>query len=441
MRIRLGVVGPQDSINLLKDAAKEFNKIEIIPFTYQKIEETKEIILQNKSYVDQWFFSGQAPYYFALNNGLILEEEGSYVPLNGNSLYKTLLEAQVHEQKLLKKVSLDTIQEKEIEAIQNSIQSLKVSTFPYTGYLPADDIVHFHVELFNKGEIDVAVTCIQAVYARLKELGIPCYRVTPDVPSIQLMLQFLKERGESAWYKKAQTAILGIEVFHPSDVPQEQFYSYKMKHQELELKRLLLDYAEVIRGSFVQIGDGHFFIYSTRGEVELHLHDNSLLKLMEESKLHSKLQVRIGLGYGLTALEAEQNVRLAFQYARKHDTPVIILINEDKQVIEQSRSLETISYNGRVWGEQWETRLKDANISPAVVSKIQSLAHHYKKTRITSQELAVWLKGTERNARRILSEMERLELVKVSGEEQSGHRGRPKKIFEFLFDIKLGSGR
>jgi hypothetical protein len=439
MRIRLGVVGPQDSINLVKDAARGFNKIEIIPFTYQKVEETKEIILQNKPYVDQWFFSGQAPYYFALNNGLIREDEGSYVPLNGNSLYKTLLEAQINEQKLLKKISLDTIQEKEVEAIQNSIHSLKVSTFPYTGYLPAEDIVHFHVELYNKGEIDVAVTCIQAVFTRLRELGIPCYRVTPDVPSIQLMLQFLKERGESAWYKKAQTAILGIEVFHPSELPQEPFNSYKMKHRELELKRLLLNYAEVIRGSFVQIGDGHFFIYSTRGEVELHLHDNSLMKLMEDAKLHSKLQVRIGLGYGLTALEAEQNVRIAFQYARKHDTPVIILINEDKQVIEQFGPLETISYNGRIWGEKWENQLKDANISPAVVSKIQSLAHHYKKTQITSHELSVWLKGTERNARRILTEMERLELVKVSGEEQSGNRGRPKKIYELLFDLKIGS--
>jgi hypothetical protein len=440
MKIRLGVVGPQDSINLVKNAAKEFHKIDIVPFAYKTIEETKEMILQNKSYVDQWFFSGQAPYYFAVNNGLILEEEGSFVPLNGNSLYKTLLEAQVNEQKLLKKISLDTIQDKELETIRQSIPALKVSTFPYTGYMPADDIVRFHVDLYTKGEIDVAVTCIQAVFARLKELSIPCYRVTPDVPSIQLMLQFLKERGESAWYKKAQTSILGIEVFHPSDISQDQFYSYKMKRQELELQRLLLDYAEAIRGSFVQIGDGHFFIYSTRGEVELHLNDNSLLKLVEDAKLHSKLHVRIGLGYGLTALEAEQNVRLAFQYARKQELPVIILVNEDKQVIEQSGALERVSYSGRIWGDEWETRLKNASISPAVVSKIQSLAHYYKKTQITSQELAGWLKGTERNARRILSEMERLELVKLSGEEQSGNRGRPKKIYELLFDRKVGSG-
>ncbi|MCM3717664.1 hypothetical protein [Fictibacillus phosphorivorans] len=441
MKIRLGVVGPQDSIHLVKDAAKEFHKIEIVPFAYQTIEETKEMIVENKAYVDQWFFSGQAPYYFALNNGLIREEEGSYVPLNGNSLYKTLLEAQVNEQKLLKKISLDTIQDQELEAIQQSIPALQISTFPYTGYMPAEDIVRFHRDLYNRGEIDVAITCIQAVYTKLKEFNIPCYRVTPDVPSIQLILQFLKERGESAWYKKAQTAILGIEVFHPSDMGSDQFYSYKMKHQELELQRLLLNYAETIRGSFVQIGDGHFYIYATRGEVELHLHDNSLLKLVEEAKLHSKLDVRIGLGYGFTAVEAEQNVRLAFQYARKQELPVIILVDEYKQVVEKSGVQENISYSSRICGDEWETRLKDASISPAIVSKIQSLSHYYKKTQITSQELAVWLKGTERNARRILSEMERLELVKVSGEEQSGNRGRPKKIYEFRCNLKAGSGQ
>lgn len=434
MRIRLGVVGPSDSIELVKNAAKEFSKIEMIPFAYKKVEETSEIIIKNKPYVDQWFFSGQAPYHYALSNRLIRKEEGSYVPLNGNSLYKTLLEAQLKEQKIFKRISLDTIQEKEVRTIQDSIQPIKVSTFPYSGYMPADEIIQFHMDLYKRKEIDIAVTCLQAVFVRLKELGIPCYRVTPDVPSIQLMLQFLKERGASYWYKKAQTAILGIEVLHPSSLSEEHFFSYKMKHRELELKRLLLDYAELIRGSFVQIGDGHYYIYTTRGEMELHLEDDSLLRLMEEAKIHSKLEVRIGLGYGLTAHEAEQNVRLAFQYARKQHKPVIILINEDKQVIERFKSVEAISYSGRVWGEEWESRLKDANISPAIVSKIQSLALHYKKTHITSQELSGWLKGTERNARRILTEMEKLKLVKVSGEEQSGQRGRPKKIYEIILN-------
>lgn len=432
MRINLGVIGPSDSIELVKIAAKEFDNLEIFPFSYQTTEDTIKIIQENRENVDQWFFSGQAPYHLALSEGLITEEEGIYPPLNGNSLYKTLLEAQFKEQKILQKISLDTIREHEVDDIQNSISPLQISTFPYSGYMPAKDIIDYHLKLYKAGEIDAAVTCLRAVYTRLTELKVPCYRVTPDITSISLMLQILKERGASIWYRKAQTAILGVEVVQVSNG--DQLYSYKMKHQELELNRLLLNYAELINGSLVQIGDGHFHIYTTRGEMDLHLNDGSLFRLIEDVKLHSKLQIRTGLGYGITALEAEQNLRMAIQYARNKETPVVIVVDENKQVTENAAANESISYSGRFLGREWEERLKDSQISPAIISKIQSLSQHYRKTELTSHELSLWLKSTERNARRILSEMERLNLVQVAGEEQSGQRGRPKKVYKLSYD-------
>ncbi|PLR82527.1 hypothetical protein CVD25_14390 [Bacillus canaveralius] len=428
MKIRVGVIGPNDSIEIVKNAAEEFEKIEIYPYPYVKVEETNQIILQNREHVDQWIFSGQAPYYYAFSNGLISEDEGSYPPLNGNSLYKTLLEAQIKEQKIFKRISLDTIQEHEIEAIHDSISPLEILPFPYTGYMPAQDIIDYHVNLYRKGEVDIAITCIQTVYASLNNLAIPCYRVIPDIPSIRLILQILKERGESFWYRKAQIAILGIEMFQSSS--EEQFYSYKMKHQELELKRILLTYAELINGSFVQIGDEDFFIYTTRGELELQLKDHSLINLIKESHLHSRLNIRIGIGYGITALEAEQNARKAIQYARNQENPAVVLVDEDKKVTENVSMEQQLSYYVRQQGSDWEEKLKDAHISPTVISRIQSLSYHYKKNHITSQELAQWLKSTERNARRILSELERLKLVRICGEEQSGQKGRPRKIYE-----------
>ncbi|MDM5227188.1 hypothetical protein QUF73_13325 [Cytobacillus sp. NJ13] len=432
MRINLGVIGPGDSVELVKKAAREFDNIEIFLFPYQRTEDTIRIINDNRHKIDQWFFSGQAPYHLALSQGLIAVEDGIFPPLNGNSLYKTLLEAQVKEQKILKKISLDTIKENEIHAIQNSIYPLEINTFPYAGYMPAQDIINYHLNLYQAGKIDAVITCLRAVYTRLTELKVPCYRVTPDIISISLMLQILKERGASNWYRKAQTAILGVEVFQVSS--DEQLYSFKMKHQELELKRLLLNYAELINGSLVQIGDGHFHIYTTRGEMDLHLNDRSLFRLIEDVKLHSKLQIRTGLGYGITALEAEQNLRIAIQYARDKETPVIILVDESKQVTEKAAVNESFSYSGRSLGKEWEKKLKDSQISPAVISKIQSLSQHYRKSIVTSQELSLWLKSTERNARRILAEMERLQLVQLAGEEQSGQRGRPKKIYKLNID-------
>lgn len=429
MRIQLGVIGPSDSVELVKKAAEHFDTIDVLPFVYKKLEETVALIEENKHRVDQWFFSGQAPYHYALAKGIIEEKEGSYAPVNGISLYKTLLEAQVKENKIFSTMSLDSIQDDELKDIGETIPTFQLYTLPYTGYLPPEDLIDFHVQLYREGKTEVAITFIQEVYFELKALGIPCYRVTPGIPSIRLMLQYLKEHGLSQWYKKAQTAILGITVFDSTSSSDESFYTYKRRQQELELQRILIHYAELVHGSFQQIGDDHFYIYTTRGEMDLHFGDNSLHQLIEDTKLHSNLQINIGLGYGLTALEAEQNVRLAFRFARRYDKPVIIQVNEDKTVTESLQTNEQVSYNGRTLGDQWKETLKNANISPAVVGKIQSFAQHYKKKTVTALEVSQWLKGTERNARRILTELEKLNLAEVTGEEQSGYRGRPRKIY------------
>ena len=431
MKIDLGVIGPSDSIELVKKAASEFGEVNILPFPYHEMEETRDIIMQNKEYVDQWFFSGQAPYFYALSNNLIRIEEGSYAPLNSNSVFKTLLKAQMNEKKIFKNISLDTIQETEVVEIKSSILPMEIYTLSYSGYLPIQEIIDFHVDLYREEKVDVAVTCIQTVYTSLKKLGIPCYRVTPDVIAIRLILQYLIQRGESLWYRRAQIAILGIELFQLNS--DEQYYSYKMKHQELELKKVLLNYAELINGSFVEIGDGRYFIYTTRGEMEIQLNKNSLFSLIENTGLQSKLQIRIGLGYGITSLEAEQNARLATQYARDKKDPVVVIVDENKTVTENQENENTLSYNNRKISDEWDEILINASISPATVNKIKSLALHYKKTNITSKELSNWMKSTERNARRILTELENVGLARISGEEQSGQRGRPRKVYELQF--------
>jgi hypothetical protein len=437
MKIRLGVVGPEDSVQRILKIAGDFKDLEIMPFIYQRTGESEGIIEANRHRVDQWLFSGQGPYYYTLSRGLIDESEASYPPLYGSSLLGTLLEAIVHEGNGFPLISLDTIQQSEIDSIQKtySLESLTITTYSYSGYEPAEDMIRFHQELFNQGKSNVALTCTQEVYLRLKELRIPCYRVVPSQLAIQQVLRYLRERGQSTLYRKSQITVLGIEVLHSSNSSEEQQYSYQMERQELDLKHVLLDYAELVRGSYVQIGDGLYYVFTTRGELNDHFNnDRSLYSLIDEVYLHSKLRIRIGLGYGFTALDAEQNVRLALQYARQHQSSVVISVNEEKVVNEFTKPGEKgITFKQRQWGEEWEEKFKDARISLTMISKIESLTRHYKKDVVTAQEISRWLKGTERNARRILSEMERLGLATVRGEEQPGSRGRPRKVYQMHF--------
>lgn len=48
----------------------------------------------------------------------------------------------------------------------------------------------------------------------------------------------------------------------------------------------------------------------------------------------------------------------------------------------------------------------------------------------SADDLSKWLGMTQRNARRILSCLEKVELAEVVGTEAPGPRGRPRKIFK-----------
>jgi hypothetical protein len=350
--------------------------------------------------------------------------------LHGTSLLGKFLEAQYAMNGKMNTISLDTIQQKEIDWVKNnfSLKSLTIHMLPYEGYVPAQDIIQFHEELYESGEVEVVFTCIQAVYNRLLEKNIPCYRIIPTDLNILAMLRYLKTRAESNWYRKSQLAIVGVEVLNTDE---EQQFSFKRKHQELELQRILLKYAEELQGSFVQTGDSHFYIYTTRGEIEGR---SWPINVLDDALLHTKLPVRLVIGFGVTALDAEKHVRIALQYARKHKDLVIIIVNENQEVTEVFESSEVVTYQQRQ-SSYWKDKLHNANVSPAVASKIVSMALHYKKTMLTAQDVANWLHSTERNARRILNELEKLGIVTICGEEQSGARGRPRKVYELQREI------
>ncbi|WP_338021755.1 hypothetical protein [Bacillus pakistanensis] len=428
--MKIGVVGPDDSIQRINHVATHFKNIELLNFPYKQVSEIEGIIKNNRHNIDQWFFSGQSPFYYALEHEMISEKEGSFPPLHGSSFFGALLEAQMKENTILKTISLDTISREEIEnAVQfHAFEQLSISSYPYEGYRNADELVDFHRSLYEKGEVEVAITCIQTVQSRLLDLGIPCYRVVPTNLSIRMILQFLLERAHSRKYRKSQIAIVGIEVIY-STHKDESLFSFKMKHQELDLKRYLLDIAQQMNGSMVQLGDGLFFVYTTRGELDLH--EKVFSTLIQEVKAHTNLDIRVGLGFGVTVLEAEHHVRLAFQHARKHDSSIVVSVSEDKKITETLNSNESITFSLQDWGQDWEEKFKEASISTKMVSKIMSLSRHYDKESITSQDLSRWLNGTERNGRRILNEMERLGVVRICGEEQSGGRGRPRKLYRF----------
>lgn len=432
--VKVGLVGPKDSVNETMKAAAALEGIELIPFIYKHTEETKNIINQHSERIGHWLFSGPAPYHFALKEQLIDANHGDYILLHGSSLLGTMLDAFMQEGAVLSSISVDSVARQEVLKMLKDfdLEKMKIYTAPELGYIPSEELINYHENLYRSGHIQAALTCVHAVYKGLKERGVPVYRISVSELAAHRAISVIKERSLSDMYRMKQLAMIGVEIIYPS-LSQQRKTPFKIERQELAVNRVLIDFAEKVKGSKVGMGNGIYFIYTTRGELELYNKFHHLEEVKEEIFTNSKFQVRIGIGYGRTVTESEQNVRLALDYAREKENGVVINIDEGGTVTEINSSGERLRYSRRSSESKWQEALKGAAISQTVIARIESLSRHYAKDELTALELSQWMNSTERNARRILTELEGIGLAEVAGEE-SGRRGRPRKLYRLLFE-------
>ena len=81
--------------------------------------------------------------------------------------------------------------------------------FDDNGQLKNEEIIQFHVDLWNSGKIEIAVTCISSVYKELKKIGIPVKQMIRPQKTIKDTIIQAIMQGELEHSKRAQI-IVGI---------------------------------------------------------------------------------------------------------------------------------------------------------------------------------------------------------------------------------------
>lgn len=429
MKTRLGIVGPKDSVDLICGIAEEFNdRIISIPFTYANVEETAEIIRDRENLVDVWLFSGQAPY--AIANEAPLRLKGFFPQLNGSSLTKVLLDISYKDHKKLDHLSFDTIPANEIyetfSELHLPVDGLQL--FPYAGYKPTDELTSFHYNLYKNDRVKACVTCIHSVYEELKSLRVPVYRITPTKMIIRQMIIQACQQNETVHFKKSQIAVLIIQINEMNKLIGENTISYKGHRSNLKLQEFVIDFTEAMSGSFVLLGNGKFMIFSTRGSFEKYnkYHTTSFL---DKITVMTESTANIGIGYGTTSLGAEQNAYLALNHARNQGGNSTILVDEDRSIEGPLQKSNSITYSYRTDNKEINNYLTKAGVNISTFNKIQYVQNNLGHNSISAANIAEWLNMTQRNARRILTNLEKQSLAEVVGEETPTTRGRPRKIY------------
>lgn len=423
MAIKVGLIGPEDSVKLMVEMGREHPNLTFLPFCYRNVQEMTAHIEAERA-VDYWLFSGPVPYEYVVQRGMLTEECALYTPLIGSSLTSTLLKAVIHRGLKLARISFDTYKESEIAEVftELGIEPEHFDVLPFHGYLETEKLVAFHRDCYEQRTADYAITCIQSVYQQLQQEGVPVLRVVPTRMIIRQTMALLQQKIATAHYIHSSIAVVAVEFAWQSSEP-EATYSYKFRQQQLAFEEKLLAYAETVDGSLIRTGDVSFFIFTTRGVLDDRAQaGHSMGRWLEELYAETQLKAYAGIGYGQTVFTAEKNSRLALQFAKQYEPLHAFLATEEGEV------RGPLTATGDAGTDVTFALRNDEQTSPQWM-RVQAYLRKYGKSDVTANELATWLRVTTRNARRILVELEQAGLARVVGEERPGPKGRPRKVY------------
>lgn len=430
---KIGLVGPEISIEQILELAEEYkHELEFISFPYVKTEEVEKIVKEHNSHVHAWLFSGPLPYEIAKKT-LDTDKIMVHAPAAESGFYKSFLEMIYEQGKIIEQLSIDTMSANNIskEAMsQLNIKIPKIYTKVYELDVDTNELLHFHLKLWDEGKTEGALTCFPSVCEALREKGIPAYRMSMSKMEIRQTLRILSEKVKTSYFKDTQIGVEIIEVEYFNKVAEEMKTSYHLQYLELRLKEILIQLGEKINGSFSDKGNGRYMIFSSRGAIEREI--TTLKDTIQKLAFEADTTVAVGIGFGETAYSAEINAFRAIQRSTEMKKREIVIVQDDGKIVESPGQEKELQYDIHTQNEILIEKLKKGNISVKTYKKILALIQKMKWLNFTTKELAAHLEMSERNVRRIVTDMCAVGLAQCVGQESYATRGRPSKIYRLL---------
>lgn len=159
MKIRLGVIGEAENIDIFREVIEEYNDYEIATFIDADGTHTLNIIDTHQQDFDSWLIFDQINYLHIKNWGKV-QKPVYYIPYCGASFYKTLCTT-IYQGFKIDELSIDTIPYYDIT---RALEDMKINYNVINhlsdehGALSLNGYAAFHLELFKKGITKAAVT-------------------------------------------------------------------------------------------------------------------------------------------------------------------------------------------------------------------------------------------------------------------------------------------
>lgn len=410
MDIRIAVLGSANFIERLKGFEQELASTRLDYYIYQTPVDATEIVKKINP-CDAVFFSGSLPYIFAKDAIEKLPIPSHYLKQDVAVITTTLLSIYFSSHIPMDQLSIDLI---EPTLVQNVLDDVgQPGLHPYMLKIEStfdlEKAIKFHAELHSTGKTSLAITSIHAVYQGLQSMNIPVIRMLDPKNSI---LKGLEDTRSIALLAKSESAKISVGYIQssPNTVVTEEI-----------LKKI----AGTIQASFIQTDTHLYTFFSTLGNVQMALKNNTIQKWFNLFPL----PIRVAFGYGKTVIEATQNAKDALSYTTDNTA---YLITDHKELLgpypnnEQQIHLKTND-------PKLVQLAKETTLSPANLSKIIQFSRSLSTVEFTASDLEAYLLVSRRTTERLLKKLVDHGYAKVVGEEMTYQQGRPRAIYKLNF--------
>lgn len=434
MAHRIGIIGPTRSVERILTIAQNFeHNIEFVPFPFEDESDIIHILQKNQADTKGWLFTGSVTYFIA-KDYLSTEDNIAYCEPTGAGFYINLLQMAINNN-ALPRFSVDMFES--LMDIERFIQETGIKwqdvhiRYYKTQYDP-EEIIQFHLRLWQEGKIDGAITALRSVFHALKTHGVPVYQFTLTEQEIYQSLKIIIEKVKASYFKNTQVGLVLVEIGQYDEIIEKAKTPYVLQALELKLKELLLPLCEKLDGYLLDKGTGVYEIFSTRGAVEseINMLQNTVQQLF--AVVDCNVPVIAGIGYGATLFAAERNAYCAIRNARGKKSNDIIIVQDNGVIVEAVNEEKQISYSYYSNDKELIEKLHQAAVGIKIYQKIVATIRRMGWDTFTAIKLARQLSVTEQNIRRIMTGLCAAGLAMQVGEEIVATRGRPGKLYRLV---------
>ncbi|WP_156290126.1 hypothetical protein [Oceanobacillus salinisoli] len=426
MQVKIAVFGREDSIAKFNHLADKQNDVEVVSFTYEKEEETVELI--EKAFMcDVYIFTEAISFLYVKQKVEKKRLPTIQIPHDEHMVLTNLYQLKNSVGQNVKRLSVDIdnkdVVHRVIDELKLNSQDIYIYDYGLDLQPSIEKIVNHHAGLWQDGKIDYVLTSVKSVERQLKERNIPVNSmIIPDINSEEAIKQ-AKSTVRLDLSKSAQIVTGYIQIKEP-DKTRNEYGEQGLKDIMSKLSDILTKFSKKTDISIFPVSDYKIVLIGTKALINHLTNHYRDFPLLREIQSEVNVPIDFGYGLGLTAKQSNINAEIALEICNKTDESKCYIVNERQ---------ETIGPIG-VKKEFDASKLYHALIHKARLNN--ELSYNFidfirirNNEPFSSNDVAKYYNVTKRSAERTVNKLLNGDVIKVSGEERPYQKGRPRKLF------------